>query len=90
MQVTIVINGDTDGDIEQALDEVRKLIGEGNTTGFNSNESGSFHFKSDGEYKDECLSRCMPILHLDSDGCLIHNDGDAETDMENRNACDLS
>lgn len=74
---TIKITGNTEGDIDLAIDEVASKIKQGFESGFDMNESGSFHFESEGEYdKDECL--------VDSDGCLIDNDGDAETDMENR------
>lgn len=44
---TITLEGKEDGDIESAVDEVRRLIHEGYTSGFNANDSGAFHFESE-------------------------------------------
>ena len=50
---TITIKAKSEGDAEMALEEVARLIGQGNTSGFNSNETGSFDFDSDGEFDED-------------------------------------
>lgn len=40
----IELHGDTERDIELALDEVRRLVSEGYTSGHNRNDTGKFTF----------------------------------------------
>jgi len=42
LRVTIDLRGDSRDDILSSLDEVRKQIGEGYTSGFDSNDSEGF------------------------------------------------
>lgn len=49
----IELSGNFEGDIEMALAEVARLIAEGYTSGFNSNDTGSFSFDSSGEYDED-------------------------------------
>jgi len=44
LTATIELHGETETDIELALDEVRRLVGEGFTSGHNSNDTGKFTF----------------------------------------------
>ena len=46
-RLTITIEGRDDGDMEYALDEILKLVQDGNTSGFNSNDTGAFRFVTD-------------------------------------------
>jgi hypothetical protein len=48
MKLTSTIEGDTTGDLELGLEEVSRLISEGNTSGFNRNDNGSFEFSIEG------------------------------------------
>ena len=50
---TIKITGQRLSDIEDALSEVKRLIESDMSSGMNSNDSGSFTFKSEGEFEDE-------------------------------------
>jgi len=43
-QLEIKIEGNDICDLEYAIDEVRRLVSEGYKEGFNSNDTGSFHF----------------------------------------------
>lgn len=44
LKLSIVIEGNDDGDLECALEEISRLVGEGYTTGQNANETGSYSF----------------------------------------------
>lgn len=48
-KVMIILEGAEDGDIEIAVDEVRRLIQEGYSSGFDFNDTGAFQFKSSEE-----------------------------------------
>ena len=48
---TVTIDGDQSSDIEIALEEVKRLVEEGYTSGLNSNDTGRFSFESTGEYE---------------------------------------
>lgn len=50
LDLTVKIKGKSTEDLLTALEEVRKLIEEGYTSGFNGNESGKFIFDTV-EYK---------------------------------------
>jgi len=43
---TLVVEGDTTDDFDQALAEATRLLNEGNYAGRNSNDSGAFYFDS--------------------------------------------
>ena len=43
-QVTIVIRGDDESDIEQGIDEAVRLVQNGCRLGHNSNDTGAFYF----------------------------------------------
>ena len=45
-KIVIELHGDTDDDIDTAIAEVFSLLGEGYSSGFNSNETGSFSFET--------------------------------------------
>lgn len=47
----IEINGDNQSDIENALEEVIRLIRGGFDVGFDRNSTGSFSFTSNGEFE---------------------------------------
>ncbi len=49
----IQVRGRYPSDVKLALAEAMRLIGDGNTEGFNKNEDGSFTFASKGEYAEE-------------------------------------
>lgn len=49
----INVEGKTDSDIELALEEALKIIKKGNTSGMDSNDSGSFDFKITGDEEPE-------------------------------------
>jgi hypothetical protein len=51
-EFTITVSGETQSDIEAALEEVLKLVREGYLSGVDSNESGEYSFDSTGEYKE--------------------------------------
>ena len=44
LELTIQIEGETESDLEYALEEVTRLVREGYSHGFNSNDTGSFNF----------------------------------------------
>jgi hypothetical protein len=48
MKLTSTIEGQTTSDLEVALEEVHRLIAEGNTSGFNRNDTGRFEFSIEG------------------------------------------
>ena len=48
---TITIKGKTESDIEDAIIVVSNQIRDGFLAGFDSNDSGSYHYESKGEYK---------------------------------------
>lgn len=50
---TITITGKTQSDIEDALSYVQKWIEGGSWSGFDSNDSGSYDFKSEGDFEEE-------------------------------------
>lgn len=52
LTITITATGKTSDDLELAIGEVTRLLSEGNTSGFNRNETGSFTFDISGE--EEC------------------------------------
>ncbi len=43
---TLVVEGETDDDFDQALAEATRLLNAGNFAGHNSNASGAFYFDS--------------------------------------------
>jgi len=49
MNLAITIEGRTESDLEFALQEVTRLVGEGYTSGGNSNDTGSYSFNVSGE-----------------------------------------
>lgn len=49
----LIVRGKKQTDVELAIAESMRLIGNGNLSGFNSNEDGNFSFDSEGEYEDE-------------------------------------
>lgn len=49
LTLTVEIEGKNEGDLELALQEVTRLVGEGYTSGNNSNDTGSFRFTVTGE-----------------------------------------
>lgn len=51
--VTATITGKTTGDLDLALDELKRLLSEGYTSGANSNDSGGYQFSSFGETEEE-------------------------------------
>lgn len=48
LKLTITISGNETGDLELALEEVQRLVSEGFTSGFDSNETGDFRFELSG------------------------------------------
>lgn len=50
--LTITITGLWDQHLEDGLDEVRRLVANGNTSGQNRNETGSFSFDVDDDGRD--------------------------------------
>jgi hypothetical protein len=56
LSVTINATGDTMGDIELAIDEAKRLIASGMTSGGDRNESGSFQIDVTGEEEPRCIS----------------------------------
>ena len=54
--LTITITGNTDGDLENGLAEATKRFEAGNTSGFDSNDSGRFSFTVEGEDEDAASS----------------------------------
>lgn len=52
LELKVEITGATTSDLELALEEVQSLITNGNTSGFNSNETGRFRFDVSGEEAD--------------------------------------
>jgi len=44
LKMMVEIEGTTDFDLELALNEVLRLVSDGNTSGFDSNENGRFSF----------------------------------------------
>ena len=53
LTLKVEATGATDDDLLIALDEVKRLISEGFSSGFGSNESGSFNFS----YEDTAWKR---------------------------------
>lgn len=53
MLLNITIEGDSTSDLEMALDEVRRLLAQGCTSGNNSNDTGRFSFDVSGENPDD-------------------------------------
>lgn len=49
LQLLITCNGNTESDLEDALNEARKRFREGNTSGFDRNTGSSFNFEVTGE-----------------------------------------
>lgn len=49
---TITFEGKTNEDIELAIEEALRVIKNGNSSGFNSNEDGEFSFQILGEEED--------------------------------------
>lgn len=49
----IIVRGKTQMDVELAVAESMRLIGDGNLWDFNSNEDRGFHFDSEGEYEND-------------------------------------
>jgi hypothetical protein len=62
---TIEVSGATLSDVEMAIDEVKRVISAGNTSGFNDNETGSFSFDSSGEYADRGDEGTCPSCDAD-------------------------
>jgi hypothetical protein len=48
MKLVINIEGHMDGDLETALEEVLRLVRQGFFSGLNSNDTGRFHFFTEG------------------------------------------
>lgn len=48
----LIVRGKKQMDVELAIAESMRLIGNGNLSGFNSNEDGDFSFDSEGEYDE--------------------------------------
>jgi hypothetical protein len=46
---TITVSGKQDGDIELGIEEALRRIKQGNTSGSDSNDDGSFRFEVEGE-----------------------------------------
>ena len=44
LELTVQIRGETESDLEYALEEVLRLVREGYNHGFNSNDTGEFNF----------------------------------------------
>ena len=42
--LTIEVNGETAGDLEIALDEIKKKVEQGFLSGFDGNDSGNYEF----------------------------------------------
>lgn len=87
MKIHIEINGKSDSDIEVALEEVSKLINEGNTSGFNKNETGSYSFKYIDEpeeitplqdFKNKVRNRRGALTSFDSHMAVIFKYGTKE------------
>lgn len=49
LKLIVEIEGDSDGDLSLALDEISRLVGEGCLSGGDSNDSGRFSFEITGE-----------------------------------------
>lgn len=49
IDLKVYVWGDTTGDVLMALDEVKRLVGNGMTSGFDKNETGGFRFDINGE-----------------------------------------
>lgn len=49
MKLSIDITGHTTGDLETAIEEVMRLVSEGNLSGKNENDTGGFRFDIEGE-----------------------------------------
>ncbi|MCU1136962.1 MULTISPECIES: hypothetical protein [Stenotrophomonas] len=49
LQLVITCNGNTETDLDEALNEARKRFREGNTSGFDRNTRSSFNFEVTGE-----------------------------------------
>jgi len=62
---TIEVGGASLDDVLMAIDEAKRVIGEGNTSGFNENETGSFSFDSSGEYADRGDEGTCPSCDAD-------------------------
>lgn len=45
----ITITGKTNSDLDIALEEVTRLVADGNNLAFNRNDTGSFRFEIDGD-----------------------------------------
>jgi 5-methylcytosine-specific restriction endonuclease McrA len=75
LTLTVTIEGRTDGDLELALEAVTDSIQRGNTSGFDSNESGRYTFDIAGEAEKEddlaCAECGNPMVVLD-DGTTRH------------------
>lgn len=50
---SIQIGGKTEEDVAYALDEIKRLVLDGNKAGFNANEDGDFSFASEGDYDED-------------------------------------
>lgn len=51
--LAIAVSGNTQRDIELALEEVLRLVRKGYLAGVNSNDTGDYSFTSTGEYDKE-------------------------------------
>lgn len=51
-EFTITVTGESQSDVEIALEEVLRLVREGYLHGHNSNETGEFFLESTGEYEE--------------------------------------
>ena len=54
-KLTVEITGKSISDLEQALDEIKRLVSDGFTTGHDSRSTGSHHFRITNEkmHKEE-------------------------------------
>jgi len=48
MELKINIQGHTIGDLEMAIDEVKRLVASGNTSGFDKNDTGRYDLQVEG------------------------------------------
>jgi hypothetical protein len=80
LKVTITLEGKQDSDIENALNEVKRLLSEGYKSGFNKNESSNFNFSTEGEEEEStCVcSKCGQDFVLNEDGTTNHLIEDSE------------
>ena len=81
---TITFTGKTLGDIDIAIEKVRKRIAAGNTGGFDHNEDGGFDFDVNGEQEDEASTRFTahfrPEAWVNDNAVTVDAEGPTEWD----------